>query len=679
MRIVQEGSLVTPTFKFPKPKHECSFLRSEHDSFRIKPKPRPHKWAEEHWSLTKIYAEKGKFKCRQWQKFVLDLVADWNTILIVAPVRMGKTMLKDIMRGYCIDQYDMGGMIVYPNHILCTKNLKLRIIPTIKEIPVLRKYWSGKEDDLSIENIILRNSIWNVASAQNKNELATFGAQFVDADEIAKWEKMKHFDPWGLLVGRQKDYKTLGMFRLVGASSPFDVGDTFYNEVYKQGNLILTPHVQCPYCRQWFEWSDHHIREVCPEGKTRKDPVRIIQDKESAVKYECPSCKHEINEVDHLRMNEDVVWAAPEIEKPNFKQKAETILPSGEVVDADTRTKRFEAVVVNWNRLIDPTWKFYECLAAFFESFRSPMKRKAYENEDMARFFKRKSESRGIEYFMKKRAGYRQYGPDAVVPDEVLVLECCFDTQDNGFYYRIRGWGRNMETWLIRHDFIETPMDEKMQNKAEVYQKVIEDIGQPLKKKNGESCRITFGFIDRGGHRSGYVEYLCDHIPWLHAYVGNTRIDPKQPLIKKSRTGNFYLGQTELLSEIVEQYVGLNTWHLPDDVTEEYLTQLTAQYWTTDTDEHGQIKRRYIRLPKDHYRDTENMGIAVVKFLDLEDKLFSDKGVELIKKFNAESKPVENKPEPEPEKKKPKRAPQTYRPPVRNTRAGWLNNVRRRR
>ena len=652
-------------FSYSKVTHEFPLLESEKDSLRIKPKPKCSDWADEHWHLTKLYAEKGKFKCRQWQRFILDLIHDWDEILIVAPVRMGKTMLKDITRAYCTEQYDMGGMIIYPNHVLCNKNLKLRIIPTFKEIPVMRKLWSGKDDDLTIENLILRNSIWNIASAQNKNELATFGAQFVDADEVSKWEIKKQFDPWDLLKGRQKDYRTVGR-KLVAASSPFEVGDIFYSEVYNQGNIILTPHVKCPHCSGWFEWSDYHIRETLPkDSPDRKSPTRLKQEKEKSVRYDCPHCTREITESDRMRINEFVVWAAPKIDKKNFKQEAEEILPDGTVINAETRKQRYEAVVVNLNRLLDPSWKFYECLAAFFDSFRSPTKRKAYENEDMARFYKRQSENRGIEYFKTKRAGYRQYGPDARVPDGVLVLECCFDTQDNGFYYRIRGWGENMETWLIRHDFIEAPMmDKEQRNKSAVYDAVMEELKKPLIKENGDACGITFGFIDRGGHRSKYVDYLCSHIHWLHSYIGATRIDPKQPHIRKSDKGNFYMGQTELLSEIVEQYTGLDTWHLPDDVTEDYLTQLTAQYWTVDIDEYGQRKRRYIRLPKDHYRDCENMGIGVIKHLNLEDYLFSVEGIEKIQAYN---KTTVDPP------KQPQNQPQTNQ-----NQSNWLSAARRR-
>lgn len=631
-------------FKIPKVKHGYPLLPGEKENYRIKEKPIPVEWAKKHWKLTKVYAQKGKFIPHKWQKFLINLVAYVNTTLTVAPVRSGKTMIDQIKWGYCIDNYDMGGMIVFPNEKVVKKNFKLRVIPAIKNIPVLRKYWSGKDDDLTIENLILTNCLWGIASAWNKDDLATFGAQCVSADECSKWKKPRDFDPFDLLRGRQDDYRRIGEWRFFGCSSPFDVGDLYYNEIYRPGNIIITPHFPCSHCGELFEWSDHHIRENLPkDSRLRKDPIRILDLKELAVRYECPHCKQEITEDDRVEIIDNVVWAAPKYDLKNFKQDFQ-IVNDGTTIEPLIDLTKYEAVCPMWNKLIEPTYKFYRCLAEYFDSFRSPIKRKAYENEKMARFMRKDSKKRSKEYFLQRKFGYMQYGPDAHVPDGVLVVSCTFDTQDNGLYYIIRGWGKDMETWLIRHDFIDLPFDDEGRNKEKALEIVQSHFKNQLTKKTGEKIQIMFGLIDQGGHRAAYVKYFCDHIWWLHPYIGNPRINYKEPMIEKREKRNFYYGQTELLSEKVEGRIGKPNWHLPDDVTDTYLTQLVAQYWVTEYDEFGQAKKKMIKLPDDHLRDCENYQEGVVEILELEDHLFKDEGVSLIKKYNEDTNKEVEKP-----------------------------------
>lgn len=647
-------------------------------SGRIKEKPLPSKWAEDNWVLTKVYARRGRFHPEPWQAAIIDLIATWNQIHIIAPVRTGKTMISDIMRSYCIDQYDMGGMVIYPTKELVESNFKTRIIPSLTEIPVMKKHLTGKADDLTIKMIILKSSIWNTASAQNRNELAQYGAQFIQGDEVAKWQVVR-FDPDALINGRQMDYVGTGAYRKVYSSSPWAVGDIMHKASYKPGSIILTPHAICPMCYKAFEWSDYHIRENLPEGsKLGKDHIRIKAEGEKSVRYECPHCGSVITEEARIEMLQHTVWAAGSIEMKDFKQRPDIITPDGSVVEIEDRRK-MERVVVNWSRLLDYNWKFHDCLAAFFASLKDPKKSRAYQAENMGRFPKNDVGRRSIEFFSAKRFGYMQYGEEARVPEGVLVVTCHIDTQDKGFYVVKRGWGKNMETWLLLHDYIETPMDGDGKNKEEVLAIMRPILEKPLLKKSGERLHIIFGLIDRGGHRPEYVDYLCDHITWLHPYVGLSKvIDYKSPIISKSTTKKshpkLYTGQKQLLFKRVEGRIGGSNWHLPDDVTDEYMSQLVAQYYIETVDEQGAVKTEFIELPNDHYRDCENLGEGCAIVLELDDMLSSSDSImkieEQIRNWNKE-------PESVPEKKAdPVRRVLTGQPQYKKQ--TWLGAIRRR-
>jgi hypothetical protein len=397
------------------------------------------------------------------------------------------------------------------------------------------------------------------------------------------------------------------------------------------------------------------------------------------VRYECPLCGKEIPEDARIDMLEKTIWAAPKIELKDFKQEADIITPDGSVVEIEDRKKK-EGIAVNWNRLIDYNWKFYECLAAFFAALKDSKKKRAYDSEDMGRFPKDDTNRKSYEFISAKRFGYSQYGPNAIVPDGVYVVTCTMDTQDNGFYITRRGWGKDLEAWLLYHEFVDAPMNVDAKNKQEVLDIVRPFLEKEIRKKDGTRMHVIFGLIDRGGHRPEYVDYLCDHITWLHPYVGLTTIDYKRPIIRKSDSGQshakLYVGQTKILSSRIEDRLSSKQWHLPDDVTDEYITQVLAQYWIEEVDEHGVVKNEFICLPNDHLRDCENMqeGCAIV--LELEEKLSSDDYIKRIEE-NTMLRNKESASDQVQSKEKEKVAINPLNPFMQNRKQPWLSVIRR--
>ena len=95
-----------------------------------------------------------------------------------------------------------------------------------------------------------------------------------------------------------------------------------------------------------------------------------------------------------------------------------------------------------WSRLLDINWKFYECLAASLPVTRIPKKDALTKLRTWEGSRKNETDRKSVDYIMSKRFGYLQYGPDAKAPVGVLVVTAHMDTQDNGFYLVIRGWGQ---------------------------------------------------------------------------------------------------------------------------------------------------------------------------------------------------------------------------------------------
>jgi hypothetical protein len=128
--------------------------------------------------------------------------------------------------------------------------------------------------------------------------------------------------------------------------------------------------------------------------------------------------------------------------------------------------------------------------------------------------------------------------------------------------------------------------------------------------------------IDRGGHRPKDVDYIVAKVPFLKAYIGLTRVDPKKELIYKSDNGEYFLGQSETLSELVGLHMDTSLWFIPHDTDDEFVRQATGHYFIKKRDVNGNTKTIWVKDPIDHYRSCLNQSYAAAKLLNLDIALF---------------------------------------------------------
>ena len=604
----------------PKFKHEIS--EAEKNAFRIRRPMIPSEWVESNFILTTAYATPGKLKLRLWQVEPINAIMNYHVVMFCGSVQTGKSLLAEGCTGWIIDNLPMNSMICYAKADTVKSVFDERLKPMVQEVPAIRKYWNGDDDRLTQKKITLSHMILRIASAENKNDIATYSAGYVYASEVSKYPK-KDFDQIRALFGRQEEYRRNGVTRAVIESSPDHEGDPLHRVMYTRGVLNLDPHVRCPHCGKWQVLIDSQIKELPDKntGEYDHDPERIRE--EDAAVYECEFCRKEISERDRSIISKSVVWAAV----------GEEILADGTVKNR----KKAKRVSFRWNRLVDVTFKYSECLARFFSARQSvdPATLKTYQNEDMAVFAKKESRQFSSNWLMQKRLSYSQYGETSGYPENIIVLTIGMDTQDDGFYYSIRGWAQSMESYLIKHNFVECKMtDDKYKNRDEIVKLVQEEIIVNIPKRLDGAClSISAGFIDRGGHRPKDVDYLCSRINFLNPYVGSVR--KNAPLLEKSKTKTLFNGNTENLSKIVETYSEGELWHLPEDVTEDYCSQFLRQYWQDKIDSHGNSITEYMHGGKDHLRDCENLNIAASLYLGLEQRLFNPDQINKITKQQA--------------------------------------------
>ena len=645
-------------FTFPKIKHQYSLAPDECDAFRIRPRPLPSDWANENLVLVAGgYDIPGKLTLKPYQIEPINAITEYKRILYCGSTRTFKSGMTDIIVFYGMRYMGINGCIAYSENETARLIFKIRIKPMIEQNAVLRDLWDGCQDNLTMENILLRGSFWRIASAQNKNDLATTGAGFVIGSEVAKWERMD-YNPVDMLYGRQDAYPQ-ELRRSVMESSPYEVGDYLYQEMFKSDTLILRPFVPCPICGEYQMLRNSQIKLRKKDVIESEYTASLIRDeKEVAVKYECIFCNQEIREKDRFEIGKKVKWVAPEIvEEDIFKQKPETILKNGTIINKNR--SRHSTVCFWWNRLIDSNFSFYECKARYFESVQKPEKRKVFDNETLSKFSSKKTGRIEISNFDKKKKPYYQNGPSAGVPEGVLIVTAGVDAMDRDFHYVIQGWGAGMASWILRYGVIYCPIAENtITGREQMYNQFsAELLGRPLTSRDGKIFSIRLGFIDRGGHRPDDVDFITRRIAFLHAYHGLTYLDPKKDLIFKSDNGEFFLGQSESLSEYVGMLMETEMWYIPMDTGMDFIKQATAQYHIKRKDRNGNTKTIWIKDPIDHFRSCLNLSYAAAKLLNLDTALFKQ---DVVENLQDEKNKIKMQKEESPDREQPRRHAPDY-------------------
>lgn len=608
-------------FDIPKPIIKHPFPKGTADLFRHKQILPPSEYAEKRFKLGSGYGEQGafSFQGREWQRAIVDSFAEgYKTIITCGPVQVGKSVAGiDVPWTWWNDMVGGHSLIVYETDDKARDVFEERHERCIRTN--LQHLWSGREDDLRRDKMILSTG---VARCETANvELSTFSSDFVLLDEYAKYDH----DMASQARGRQHSYRGMPGHHgiLAIASSPKRVGDPLHVEINRGGVLILHYRMPCPHCKWYHELTDENIKEMPnAKGDLDHDPVRIRL--ENAARYECPRCHQTIMDQDRWDMIAGGVWASDN----------EEISTDGRITKEDSLRGKTDAVCFWFNRLVSTPsgWSFAQCLSAFFSARQSgdPKAWEIYQNEDMARFINPKTGRIADTFLLGKTQPYYQYGDRAAIPAGVVILICGIDTQDDGFYYVVRGFGRGMESWLVRHDFIHCDMNEiRYKDPKNVYECLRAGIfGIPFKRGPNHTMPITFGLIDEGGHRQREVHWFAKHVAIIKPYKGSSSATA-EPL-KQSANGPHMNGNTKHWSELVGSYMESDAWHLPADVGKDYLAQVTKQYTEEETDKRGKKTLRYISGGADHYRDGENLCLAAAYHLGLPEKLSNDRVLKAI-------------------------------------------------
>ena len=349
-------------------------------------------------------------------------------------------------------------------------NIKTKIIPMFRQSPGLKKFLSPRADDTGKKLIAFSHGMHLFpASANSARTMANFFGKYNFGNEVDKYPAMvgTETDPIKLIRKRGRDDRgSKYMFASTPAGKYIYKGTMSCRQVWEYRN-------RCPYCGELVLMDDDHLD--IPPGVTPDQ----VENGDVSVGYICNSCAKIWSEQDRAESYEKGDWHI--------------------IKGADDPRPR--TVGTHASALPFPMIPLAEYCGKYLRSKTGELTDKRdYSHGYKVKDHVEELSERKEDTILRLRDGR----PAGVVPCAADSLEISIDTQDHGFWYRIRAWkyGLELTSWLVKAGYVasSTPDD---------FSAIDAVLAAEYPDENGEVHRITAGIIDTQGHRTSEVYAWC--------------------------------------------------------------------------------------------------------------------------------------------------------------------------
>jgi len=519
----------------------------------------PWQWAEGHLELSaRATAYPGKYRTRH-TPYIKRPLEDFQDpairrITLCFSAQSAKTTALLVMLAYAIDQ-DPGPVLLVQSSMDAARSFsKNRLQPLIEDCPCLARHKSGNRFDFnSTEMILDRLSIY-LQGAGSPSQLASRPIKYLLADEVDKWpdQSKREADALSLALERVKSYRS---HKIILASTPtIETAPIWTN--FKAGSQCRF-YVPCPHCGSLFVMSWPLLKW------TKSDHLEEVK---ASVYLECPHCQGHITERDKAGLLSKGSWIAENEDAP-----------------ANHRSYHLNEIYSPWTRWGDLVGKFLLAKAEAKTGATGSLHN--FINSSLAEpWIEDEHVKRRSAHDLQRLCDNRQ--PGEIPDDGVIALTMGADTQDDGFWYVVRAWGRDLESWLIREGFC--PDLETL--------RTIASESRYLDSK-GNQYAVSRAFIDSGGHRTGEIYELARRHPLFVPIKGEIRLAGRPWSVSvldsiPKRDGKKYPvpGGLQLMRLDVTYYKDLlagklnlepgspGRFRLHAEVSGDYLAQMTAEY-----------------------------------------------------------------------------------------------------
>ncbi|MEW5927804.1 MAG: terminase gpA endonuclease subunit [Gemmatimonadota bacterium] len=550
--------------------------------FAFKPRLTISEWAEQFRWLDEFTAG-GKrpwsFDYTPFLRGILDTIGDPRThvAVVMKSAQVGYTqgVLVNVI-GYFMHQAPRGMMLVQPSEGDAKAFSKKKLDPVIKATPVLRaliKDQPRKRGAADADTLL--SKFFFGGFLQMVGSISPRGLRR-DSVGVMAFDEVDGMDPRG--AGDEGDQIALGTkrtetffdWKVILGSTPTLTEISRIYKAFKQSDQRYWM-VPCPHCQkeQALEWGDRETPYGIKFEYTKENGRRRVVP--GSVFYLCRHCQREISGREKWKMVHAGRWVAsnPGSEIPGWHINALISLFPG----------------ASWPKLVQQ----------WLDAQGDPGLLQVFFNTVLGLTWDGPGEKVDPDSLLARCEAY-----SASVPMGVGLLTCSVDTQDRWLEYKVIGWGRGGESWVIdTGQLVGSPARPKVWEELE---------GIRLREwqhEGGATLRIAAMTVDSGGHFTDEVYKWVRPREEFNVRATKGSSTPGKPLLARVSRPNkrgvrlVHVG-TETAKDTIYARLkiddGPGRMHFPRGLDLEYFQQLTSETAVTKL-RGGRPVRTYVPHP----------------------------------------------------------------------------------
>lgn len=568
----------------------------------LKPPPEysPAEWAEEHIKIPLGNAIPGpiRFANAPYQVEPLNMFAnpECEQITLMWGAQLGKTQLLNCAMGYYIAHEPASQMMMQPSQGDLHTWLETKFNPMIEQNEVLNDRVAKARSREGVNNQQMKSypgGFLMFSWAGSPRTMRGRSAPKIYCDEVDGYDYNAEGHPVSLLWQRAATFGD--QRKLLVTSTPTIKGVSYVEKSHDSGDQRKF-WIPCPHCNK------HIVLKWAQVMWDKDDAGNHLP--ETAF-YCCQECGSPITDSEKRMALQDGEWRA---EKP-FMGHA-----SYHLSELYSSFRRWRDIVRSF---IDK--KAVNDLQSFV-------------NVSLAETWEDAGEAIDDHMLAERRE------PMATVPDEVILLTCGVDVQDNRLEFSVIGWGRDDESWVVEHHILygdpSTP---------QLWAALDTQLSKQYTKTDGSKLPIKATCIDSGGHFTNSVYAYCKKNYGRRIFAIKGQGGEGKPIAGRPSKSNvakcplFPIGvdtaKSLIFARLRIQEHGPGYVHFSDELPDEYFRQLTAEKIVTRYQRGYQIRQFEKTRPRNETLDCMVYSIAAygiigVNVNSLADRIASEKDTE---------------------------------------------------
>lgn len=505
--------------------------------------------------------------------------------------------------GYIIDQEPGPAMIVEPSVDMAKRYSRQRIAPMIEDAANLKSKVKDSRSRDSGNTLLCKEfpgGILVLTGANSAAGLRSMPARYLFLDEVDAYPEdvEGEGDPVDLAVARARSF---GNTRKVFKPSTPTIKGASRIEVDYDASDKRKYFVPCPECGHMHVllWANFVIPVDEKTGKKSAKDAYMV----------CPECGSIIREHQKTYMLEHGEWRATAPENVDQKRRG-----------------------YHLSTLYSPVgiFSWAECAEEWIKAQKKQSRLKTFVNTILGETWEELGEGTDAETLIARRERY-----NCDVPEQVLVLTCSVDTQDNRLEYEVKGWGLNREKWGIQYGVI---MGDP--GRAETWADLDGVLQRKFIREDGLRMKIATTCIDSGGHHTKEVYAYCKKREIWRVWAIKGKGGSGIPFIfrpKRKNEAGIWLflvgvdvGKDSIASDLMISEPGPNYCHYPIEEAKGY----SRNYFEGLTSERRNVRynkgrasvvweKRY-EGARNEPLDLENYNLAAIEILNPNLELLSE-------------------------------------------------------